>query len=96
VDGSVTPRQLTADEVVLTVSQRDRAAQTITGQHVHITEAGIRLRPWHLRYLTPAQLDELATTAGLALVRRTGGWHGEPFTDDSTVHVSTYQRAAAK
>ncbi len=53
IDGALTPRHISADEVVLSVSQRDRAAQTITGQHVHVTEAGIRLRPWHLRYATP-------------------------------------------
>src|SRR5690606_19664757 len=57
---SVEPRRITADEVVLAVSQTDGDAQTVTGQHVHITERGIRLRPWHLRYLTPAQIDALA------------------------------------
>ena len=87
-DSALTPRQLTADEVVLSVSRRDAAAQTITGQHVHITEAGIRLRPWHLRYATPAQLDDLAGSAGLALVSRGSGWRGEPFTDGSSAHVS--------
>ncbi|MGV3759025.1 MAG: class I SAM-dependent DNA methyltransferase [Actinomycetota bacterium] len=91
---SITPRHLTADEVVLTVSQHDPVAQTITGQHVHLTEAGTRLRPWHLRYLTPAQLDALAADAGLALVDRAGGWRGEPFGPDSEVHVSTYRIAA--
>jgi SAM-dependent methyltransferase len=91
VDGALTPRRISADEVVLSVSQRDRAAQTVTGQHVHITEAGIRLRPWHLRYATPDQLDELAAAAGLALSWRTGGWDGEPFTADSDVHVSAYR-----
>lgn len=90
---SVSPRHITADEVVLTVSQHDPAAQTITGQHVHLTEAGTRLRPWHLRYLTPAQLDALADEAGLALVDRAAGWRGEPFAADSEVHVSTYRRA---
>lgn len=91
---SVTPRHLTADEVVLTVSQHDPVAQTITGQHVQLTEAGTRLRPWHLRYLTPVQLDELAATAGLALVERTAGWRGEPFGPDREVHVSVYRKAA--
>ncbi len=94
VDGSVTPRQLSVDEVVLTVSQRDRQAQTISGQHVHITEAGIRLRPWHLRYLTPAQLDGLASSCGLEVERRDGGWHGESFTDSSTVHITRYRRTS--
>jgi SAM-dependent methyltransferase len=91
IDGAVTPRHLGADEVVLSVSQRDRAAQTVTGQHVHITEAGIRLRPWHLRYASPAQLDELAADAGLVLVERRAGWRDEPFTDASSTHVSTYR-----
>ena len=92
IDGALTPRHISADEVVLSVSQRDRAAQTITGQHVHVTEAGIRLRPWHLRYATPEQLDDLAASAGLSLAWRAAGWCEEPFTDESGVHVSAYQR----
>ncbi|MDP1818430.1 MAG: class I SAM-dependent methyltransferase [Acidimicrobiales bacterium] len=92
IDGAVTPRRIATDEVVLSVSQRDRAAQTISGQHVHVTEAGIRLRPWHLRYATPDQLDALAAAAGLELAWRAAGWAGEPFTDDSAAHVSAYRR----
>jgi SAM-dependent methyltransferase len=91
VDSAVTPRHIGADDVVLTVSRRDRAAQTVSGQHVHITEAGIRLRPWHLRYASPDQLDALAGEAGLELAARHAGWRGEPFTDASTTHVSTYR-----
>lgn len=91
IDGAVSPRQITTDEVVLTVSQRDRSAQTISGQHVHITEGGIRLRPWHLRYLSPEQLDALAADAGLRLEARSSDWTGQPFTDASTVHISTYR-----
>jgi SAM-dependent methyltransferase len=91
VDSAVTPRHIGADDVVLTVSRRDRAAQTVSGQHVHITEAGIRLRPWHLRYASPEQLDELASDAGLELVDRRSGWRDEPFTDASSTHVSTYR-----
>lgn len=92
-EASVAPRRITADEVVLTVSQVDPANQTITGQHVHLSERGIRLRPWHLRYATPAQLDALAREVGLELQDRTAGWSGEPFTTASAVHVSTYRRA---
>jgi SAM-dependent methyltransferase len=89
---AVSPRRITADEVVLTVSELDATAQTISGQHVHLRESGIRLRPWHLRYATPAQLDDMAERAGLVLEARRAGWAGEPFTDASTVHVSTYRR----
>ena len=92
IDGALTPRHISVDEVVLSVSQRDRAAQTITGQHVHVTEAGIRLRPWHLRYATPEQLDDLAASAGLTLAWRAAGWRDEPFTDESSAHVSAWRR----
>jgi trans-aconitate methyltransferase len=92
LQSAVTPRRITADEVVLSVSQVDPEAQTITGQHVHLSEQGIRLRPWHLRYATPEQLDRMAERAGLRLATRRSGWGGEPFTEASTVHVSTYRR----
>lgn len=91
-DGAVAPRRITADEVVLTVSQHDRADQTITGQHIHVTEAGIRLRPWHLRYAAPHQLDAMAEAAGLQLAWRHAGWDGSPFSLDAGVHVSAYRR----
>ncbi len=90
-DGGVAPRRITTDEVVLTVSQHDPVAQTVTGQHVHITEAGIRLRPWHLRYAPPEELDAMADAAGLALAWRHGGWDESAFGPESSVHVSAYQ-----
>ncbi|MEX2293674.1 MAG: class I SAM-dependent methyltransferase [Acidimicrobiales bacterium] len=89
---TVTARHVTTDEVVLSVSQVDPSAQTITGQHVHLRESGIRLRPWHLRYATPDQLDVMAADAGLELESRHGGWNEEPFTSESGVHVSRYRR----
>ena len=88
--GAVEPRHIGLDEVVLTISRLDPASHTITGQHVQITEAGIRLRPWMLRYLSPDELDAVASEAGLRLVERHAGWRGEPFTGDSDTHVSTY------
>ncbi len=90
--GDVAPRRITVDEVVLTVSQHDRSAQTITGQHIHVTEAGIRLRPWHLRYADPTELDTMAREAGLELAWRHAGWDGTPFGPDASVHVSAYRR----
>jgi SAM-dependent methyltransferase len=91
VEGSVVPRRIGADEVVLAVTSVDHVAQTISGSHVHLTEHGIRLRPWHLRYATPDQLDDLAAGAGLVLDWRRGGWRDEPFTAGSGVHVSAYR-----
>jgi SAM-dependent methyltransferase len=90
--GSVTPRRIAADEVVLSVSHHDEARQTITGQHVHITEQGIRLRPWHLRYARPTELDAMAEGAGLALAWRRADWSDAPFGPDAGGHVSAYRR----
>ncbi len=43
------------------------------------------------RYVWPAELDLMARIAGFALESRHGGWSGEPFTADSTDHVSVYR-----
>ena len=88
---AVEPRHIGVDEVVLTVSRVDRGAQTVSGQHVQLTERGIRLRPWHLRWATPPQLDDMAGAAGLSLEWRHAGWSGEPFTDESTTQVACYR-----
>jgi SAM-dependent methyltransferase len=94
-DSVVTPREITADRVVLTVAKRDHETQTIAGQHIELTEAGgVRLRPWLVRYAAPRELDELAAEAGLELERRTADWRGAPFDDASTAHVSLYRTAA--
>jgi SAM-dependent methyltransferase len=86
---------LATDRVVLRVSRQDPGAQTVAGQHVEITERGIRLRPWHLRYAPPEELDAMAAAAGLTLVSRHGDWAGAPFDDDSTAHVTVYARPPA-
>ena len=89
---SVGVSRLEVDRLVLSATVTDAEAQTLTGQHVDITEAGIRLRPWRLRWSTPPQLDALAESAGLQLSERFGGWNKEPFTEDSDIHISCYQR----
>ena len=89
---SIVPRHLGIDEVVLSASHHDVVSQTITGQHIHVTEGGIRLRPWHLRYAPPAELDAMAADAGLALAWRHADWDGTPFGSDASVHVCAYQR----
>jgi hypothetical protein len=85
-------RSLTADRVVLSADRYDAATQTITGQFIDITEAGIRLRPIHLRYLWPDQLDALAAAAGLDLAERWASWRRERFDGDSDAHISVYRR----
>lgn len=91
--GMVEPRTIEADRVTLFVSRRDVEAQTVSGQIIEITESGNRLRPVHIRYLTPDQLDTMAGAVGLHLAERWQDWSRTPFGPDSPTHVSVYRRA---
>jgi SAM-dependent methyltransferase len=44
------------------------------------------------RYVWPSELDLMARIGGLTLAQRWGGWNREPFTNDSTSHVSVWRR----
>ncbi len=89
---SVEVARIGLDEVVLSVSLSEPVEQVVTGQHVQITEAGVRLRPWVLRWSTPAELDAMAADAGLETPVRSGGWRGEPFDEQSPSAVSCWRR----
>jgi SAM-dependent methyltransferase len=94
--GSVTVRSIAADRVVLSVSTGRRTDQRAEGQFVELTEAGgVRLRPWAIRWSTPAQLDAMAAAAGLTLDSRTADMAGTPYDDDSDQHVSVYRKRPA-
>ena len=93
---SVTVRSVAVDRVVLSVSTADPEAQRAEGQYIDITEAGgVRLRPWSIRWATPAQLDEMAAAAGLRLVARWAGFDRAPFDAESARHVSVYRSGSA-
>ncbi len=82
--------RIAADRLVLAATIVDSSAQTITGQHVDISEAGITLRPWRIRWTTPDQLDELASNAGLHLVERYASWDQQEFDPDGDLAISVY------
>jgi hypothetical protein len=63
----------------------------VIGQMVELRDNALpRLKPWQIRYATPAQIDELAESAGLFLTHRWANWSSDCFTTDSTHHVSVY------
>ena len=66
-------RSMTADEVVLSVTATTRrAAGRGPLRRAHRGEP-VRLRPWSIRYCTPAELDAMAAAAGLVADRPLGG-----------------------
>jgi SAM-dependent methyltransferase len=87
----VEPTRVSADRVVLSVSRSDPGRRLVQGQFVDITEGGIRLRPWQVRWATPAELDALADQGGLRLHARWSDWQRSPFDEAAQSHVSIYR-----
>jgi len=77
-------------EVWLDVGRHDPVAQRLDETHVVLTRSGVRLYPIVTRYSWPSELDLMARIAGLRLLERWGGWDQEPFTSNSSLHVSVY------
>jgi SAM-dependent methyltransferase len=72
----------------------DPVAQQVVSHHVTFDpEAGTKARIFRSphRYIWPAELDLMARIVGFSLESRHGGWSEEPFTVDSSDHVSTYR-----
>ena len=90
LDRLVTTRSLGVDHAVLSATIRDHDRQEITWQHIEISESGIRLRPWKVRYMTSDELDALAVDAGFRLGDRWADWDKTPLTADSPNAVSVY------
>ena len=80
------------DEVRLDVCRIDTVTQRLDESHVVLSDAGVLLYPVVTRYVWPSELDLMARIAGLHLLERWAGWSREPFTADSTTHVSVYGR----
>ena len=85
-------RSMTADRVVVSITTTDPATQVVTGQIVDLVHGRpVTLRPYVLRYSTPAELDAFAARAGLRLAERYENFARAPFDDDSSFHVSVYR-----
>jgi len=92
VDQHLSVSRLGADEVRLQATRHDPLTQRVAGQSVSVTDAGVALWPWAIRYASVPELDLMARLAGLRLRERWAGWGREPFTAASTRHVSVYER----
>jgi SAM-dependent methyltransferase len=80
------------DEVRLQATRHDPLSQRVAGHSVSITDGGVGLWPWAIRYASVPELDLMARLAGLRLRERWSGWARQPFTAASTRHVSLYER----
>lgn len=69
----------------------DVATQGLVSHHLWIVEGTPRSRSVPFRYVWPSELDLMAQLAGMEIEERWGGWRGEPFTSESTSHVSVWR-----
>jgi SAM-dependent methyltransferase len=72
----------------------DVANQGLTSHHFRIVDGRIDRLSIPFRYVWPAELDLMAQLAGMKLRERWAGWEREPFTSESTKHVSVWERPA--
>lgn len=75
----------------------DIAAQIVYSHHYWARdESRLEVDSAPYRYVWPSELDLMARLAGMTLHERWGGWKREPFTGDSTMHVSVWQKIAER
>lgn len=84
---TVTPTRLGFDEY-------DIAAQGLISHHYSVADGRLDVFSMPFRYVWPAELDLMALLAGMTLRERWSGWHREPFTSESTAHVSVWEKPA--
>jgi SAM-dependent methyltransferase len=84
---TVTPTRLGFDEYNI-------AEQGVVSHHYAFGDGSFTVNSVPFRYVWPAELDLMARIAGLTLRERWSGWQQEPFTSDSTEHVSVWEKPA--
>jgi hypothetical protein len=78
------------------IDEYDVANQGLTSHHFTLVDGRFQLVSMPFRYVWPAELDLMAQMAGMELRERWAGWKREPFTSDSTEHVSVWQKKARR
>lgn len=84
----VAPTHLGFDEI-------DVATQILRSHHYFVAGGQLETFSAPFRYAWPSELDLMARLAGMTLRERWATWTREPFTRDSTAHVSVWQKPAA-
>ena len=76
------------------IDEYDVVNQGLISHHIDNADGAYRRTSMPFRYAWPAELDLMAQLAGMTLRDRWAGWRREPFTADSTSHVSVWQKPA--
>jgi SAM-dependent methyltransferase len=76
------------------IDEYDVANQGLVSHHFSLVDGKWELLSMPFRSVSPAELDLMARLAGMTLRERWSGWNREPFTSESTKHVSVWEMSA--
>jgi SAM-dependent methyltransferase len=88
-------RVFSADERHWGIDEFDVARQGLISHHFLEVDGHLERRSIPFRYVWPSELDLMAQLAGMRLRDRWSGWRREPFTNDSTKHLSIWEKPAS-
>ena len=74
------------------LDEYDVANQGLISHHCRTVDGTFEKRSIPFRYVWPSELDLMARLAGMTLRERWSSWTREPFTSDSTKHVSVWEK----
>jgi SAM-dependent methyltransferase len=74
------------------VDELDFATQRLVSHHFSLIDGRWQRSSMPFRSVSPGELDLMARLAGMTLRERWSGWRREPFTAESTKHVSVWQK----
>jgi SAM-dependent methyltransferase len=75
------------------VDEYDAATQRLVSHHFTLVDSEWVRVSMPFRSVYPGELDLMARIAGMRLRERWSGWGREPFTSESTKHVSVWEKA---
>jgi SAM-dependent methyltransferase len=86
-------RLFNVSETHVGIDEYDIANQGLISHHYRGADGSFERFSIPFRYVWPAELDLMALNARMTLRERFGAWQGEPFTSDSTKHVSVWEKS---
>jgi SAM-dependent methyltransferase len=91
-----TVRAFTLTPTHLGFDEYDVVSQGLVSHHYSVVDGKLKVNSVPFRYVWPSELDLMARLAGMTLRERWSDWKREPFTSDSTKHVSVWEKAASR
>jgi SAM-dependent methyltransferase len=88
-----TVRAFEVSPAYLGFDEYDVAMQGQISHHYEVVDGELTVNSIPFRYVWSSELDLMARMAGMSLRERWSGWSREPFTSESTEHVSVWEKA---